>query len=93
MNVDLWLDEHLPCTSRYPGGTNPYDFGSLCNLKNGHAGNHRALAAVTEAHRRYVVWTADGRAVPDEYEKTIRDHPHVDAAGQQTEPSKGNQVT
>ncbi|MFI6653260.1 hypothetical protein ACIBI8_37430 [Streptomyces sp. NPDC050529] len=96
MNADLWLDDHLLCTSKYPGGdanANPYDFGSLCKLKNGHAGDHRALAEVTEAHRRYIVWTADGRVLPDEYEKTIRDHPHVDAAGQQTSPSKGDQVT
>ena len=92
MNADLWLDDNLLCTARYPGGdTNPYDFGSLCNLKNGHAGDHRALAEVAGAHRRYIAWTADGRVLPDE--KTIRDHPHADAAGQQTSPSKGDQVT
>lgn len=67
MSDDSWLNDNALCTSTYPGGdTNPYDFGSLCNLVNGHAGNHRALAEIAPPRRRYIAWTADGSVLPDE---------------------------
>lgn len=92
MSNDVWPNDDDLCTATYPGGdTNPYDFGSLCNLKSGHTGSHQALAEVAGDYRRHVVWTLDGRVLPDE--KTIRNHPHINAAGQKTSPSKGDQVT
>lgn len=91
MSAQGWQDFDL-CTARYPGGdTNPFDFGSLCNLSAGHPDNHRALAEVAGDFRRHIVWTVDGEVLPDE--KTTRDHPRDDAAGEQTPPIEGDQMT
>ena len=69
-----WLNDGALCPARYPGGdSNPYDFGSLCNLESGHAGSHRALAEVAGDYRRHIVWTVDGKVLPDE--KSSRDQP------------------
>jgi len=86
------LDADALCAATYPGGdTNPYDFGSLCDQKDGHTGNHRALAEIAGGYRRHVVWAVDGSVLPDE--ETIQDHPHVSAAGQKTPPIEGDRVT
>lgn len=52
------------CSFAYP--VTGADFGSLCNEADGHKGHHRALAVVTGAYRRYVVWAQDGTVLPDE---------------------------
>jgi len=89
-DILAWLDDAL-CAATYPGGdTNPYDFGSLCDQKDGHAGNHRALAQIAGGYRRHVVWAVDGSVLPDE--ETTQNHPHVNAAGQ-TPPIEGDRVT
>lgn len=85
-----WMDDDL-CTAKYPGGeTNPFDFGSLCDQKAGHPCPHRALAEVAGDFRRHVVWTIDGTVLPDE--KTTRDRPRDNAAGEQTSPIEGDQM-
>lgn len=87
-----WLDDDRGCTAQYPGGdTNPYDHNTLCNHAAGHDGNHRALAEVAGGYRRYVVWATDGTVLPDE--ETHQDHPRVTAAGPQTSPMTGDQLT
>lgn len=92
MNSTSWPNDSDLCTATYPGGdTNPYDFGALCDLAADHPGNHRALAEVAGAYRRHIVWTVDGNVLPDE--QSIRDHPRSNAAGEQTPPTEGDQMT
>ncbi|MBD3004688.1 hypothetical protein [Streptomyces sp. 5-10] len=73
--VDRWRyspgsatpDDDL-CSSTYPG--HGPDFGMLCNRLKEHGGtDHRALAEVAPTFRRYVVWSADGRVLPDVEER------------------------
>lgn len=73
------------CSAAYPV-LGP-DFGSLCNEVHEHEGNHWALAVVAGGYRRYVAWTAAGEVLPDE-ETSL-----APAQGQQTSPSKEDQVT
>jgi hypothetical protein len=79
------LPDNELCSATYPA-PGP-DFGSLCNEVDEHEGNHWALAVVAGGYRRYVVWTPAGDVLPDE-ETSL-----APAQGQQTSPSKGDQVT
>jgi hypothetical protein len=77
-------DDQL-CTATYPA-PGPH-FGSLCNDADEHEGNHWALAVVAGGYRRYVVWTPDGQALPDE-ETSL-----ATTATGQAPPSEGERVT
>jgi hypothetical protein len=82
-----FLDDDL-CTATYPGTAR--DPRQLCDQPVGHEGNHQALAEVAYNYRRHIVWTVDGEILPDI--KTTRSGlPR--AAGEQTPPTDGDQVT
>lgn len=81
------IDDDL-CAATYPG---PADRGQLCDRRAGHDDHHRALTEIAGRYRRHHVWTQDGQVLPDL--ETTKDFPAATGTGEQTSPSKGDQVT